>query len=190
MVAETKKKILVISSCKKKLDIIENLENCIIDRVEDVSNVNNLFKNNSYDAIVIDYPLKTEDGVASAIEFTNSTNVGIMILTNSTMAKKIYPIAEHFGFFCVEKTAKLDFFRQAINLVFTMSKRLKHYAKKNEHLEEKVEEIKLISRAKLLLVTKLAFTEEEAHRYIEKQAMNRCVKKVVIAYDIINNYNN
>ena len=53
-----------------------------------------------------------------------------------------------------------------------------------------MEEIKLIGRAKLLLITKLSFTEEEAHKYIEKQAMDRCVKKSVIAYDIIKTYNN
>ena len=51
-----------------------------------------------------------------------------------------------------------------------------------------MEEIKLISRAKLLLITKLSFSEDEAHRYIEKRAMDDCIKKSAVAMDIIKTY--
>ena len=75
-----------------------------------------------------------------------------------------------------------------MRLTLAANARVKLLMKKTQSLKEKMEEIKLISRAKLLLVTKLSFTEAEAHRYIEKQAMDRCVKKSAVAYDVIKNY--
>ena len=51
-----------------------------------------------------------------------------------------------------------------------------------------MEEIRLVNRAKWLLITELKMTEPDAHRYIEKQAMNLCVPRRVIAEDIIKTY--
>ena len=67
---------------------------------------------------------------------------------------------------------------------------MKGFAEEKETLKEKVEETKLVSRAKLLLVQKLAFSEEEAHKYIEKRAMDLCVKRSVVAEEIIKTYKN
>ena len=51
-----------------------------------------------------------------------------------------------------------------------------------------MEEIRLINRAKMLLMQNLSMTEENAHKYIEKEAMNRCVKKILIAEEVIKSY--
>ena len=48
-------------------------------------------------------------------------------------------------------------------------------------VEEKMEEIRLVSRAKLLLVEKKNMTEDEAHRYIGKEAMDHGVSRKKIA---------
>ena len=55
-------------------------------------------------------------------------------------------------------------------------------------LKVKMEEIRLVNRAKLLLISELSMTEPEAHRYIEKHAMDRCVAKKQIAEEIIRTY--
>ena len=60
--------------------------------------------------------------------------------------------------------------------------------KKNASVEEKIEEIRIVNRAKCLLIEQLKMTESEAHRYIEKQAMDRCVTRRVIAENIILTY--
>ena len=59
---------------------------------------------------------------------------------------------------------------------------------KTASIEEKMEEIRLVNRAKWLLIEQLRMTESEAHRYIEKQAMDRCVTKCSIAENIISMY--
>ena len=47
-------------------------------------------------------------------------------------------------------------------------------------------EIRIVNRAKLLLISEKNLTETQAHRYIEKQAMDRCMTKKAIAEEIIN----
>ena len=55
-------------------------------------------------------------------------------------------------------------------------------------VEEKMKEIRLVNRAKWLLISELKMSEPQAHRYIEKQAMDRCVPKRDIAEEIIKTY--
>ena len=49
-------------------------------------------------------------------------------------------------------------------------------------------EIKLANEAKLLLIKHKNFSETEAHKYIEKRAMNRRVPKIYIIKEIILQY--
>ena len=51
-----------------------------------------------------------------------------------------------------------------------------------------MEDIRFVNMAKCFLIEKLKMTEQEAHRYIEKQAMDRCVTKRVIAENILSTY--
>ncbi|MBR6052916.1 MAG: ANTAR domain-containing protein, partial [Clostridia bacterium] len=60
--------------------------------------------------------------------------------------------------------------------------------KKTLSIEEKMNEIRLVNRAKWLLISELKMTEANAHRYIEKQAMDRCVSRRRVAEEIIKTY--
>ena len=55
-------------------------------------------------------------------------------------------------------------------------------------LKVKMEEIKLVNRAKLLLMSNMNMNEQEAHRYIEKEAMDRGMKRTAISEEIIKTY--
>ena len=46
-------------------------------------------------------------------------------------------------------------------------------------------EIRLVNRAKWILIASRSMDEAEAHRWIEKQAMDRCLTKREIAEEII-----
>ena len=52
-------------------------------------------------------------------------------------------------------------------------------------LRKKLSEIGYITKAKCLLIQQREMTEEEAHYYLERQAMDRCVGKKEIALEII-----
>ena len=55
-------------------------------------------------------------------------------------------------------------------------------------LKKKLDDEKVITRAKLLLMQTLSFTEEEAHKFIEKEAMNSGRTRSDVAYEIIRTY--
>ena len=57
-------------------------------------------------------------------------------------------------------------------------------------LKNKMEEIRLVNRAKLLLIQHLKMTEAEAHRYLEKEAMDRGLKRIALAQEVIKTYEN
>ena len=61
-----------------------------------------------------------------------------------------------------------------------------HYL--TEMTEEKIDEIRLVNRAKWLLIECLSMTEADAHRYIEKQAMDLRLSKREVAENIIKTY--
>lgn len=55
-------------------------------------------------------------------------------------------------------------------------------------LRRKLSDTRLVSRAKLLLMTRLNMSEEEAHKYIEKTAMSTGAKRGEVAQNIIRTY--
>ena len=76
----------------------------------------------------------------------------------------------------------------ALNWMSSARENLRRSRKRTLTLEEKMAEIRAVNRAKWLLIRELNMGEAEAHRYIEKQAMNRGVSRKVIAGEIIGTY--
>jgi response regulator NasT len=60
--------------------------------------------------------------------------------------------------------------------------------RKNTRLESQIEEARLINRAKCILIQYLRLTEPQAHRYIEKQAMDKRTSRIDIARNILTTY--
>ena len=77
---------------------------------------------------------------------------------------------------------------QTIRLLTAVRIQLEQMQHKTEKLEAKVADIRIINRAKLLLVQHLQMTEAEAHKYIEKQAMDTSMRRRTIAENIIRTY--
>jgi len=76
----------------------------------------------------------------------------------------------------------------ALNWLESSRERLRQFEKKSLSIEEKMDEIRLVNKAKWILISQLSMSESEAHRYIGKQAMDRCVTKRTIAEEIIKTY--
>ena len=53
---------------------------------------------------------------------------------------------------------------------------------------QKIEDIRLIDRAKCLLIAYFRINEQEAHRFIEKQAIDRRMTKRKVAEGILRTY--
>lgn len=62
--------------------------------------------------------------------------------------------------------------------------------KENTKLKTQVETMKLVNRAKILLMQNLRMTESQAHHYLEKQAMNLRKSKYDVALRVLKTYEN
>ena len=71
-----------------------------------------------------------------------------------------------------------------------MQKTLGGVQKENVRLKKQIDDIRLINRAKYILMEYLSMTEAQAHRYLEKQAMDMRVTKAEVAKSILSTYEN
>ena len=96
-------------------------------------------------------------------------------------------VAEH-GVFVLPRPVPRDAILRGLNWMTAARERLRGYEKKVQPIEEKMEEIRLVNRAKWLLISELNMSEPDAHHYINRQAMDRCVPKREVAEEIIRLY--
>ena len=66
--------------------------------------------------------------------------------------------------------------------------RLRSFRKRANTLQRKLDDTRLVNRAKLLLMHRLKMSEAEAHRYIEKTAMDTGQRMGEVAVGIIRTY--
>ena len=66
--------------------------------------------------------------------------------------------------------------------------RLRETRGEAEALRGKLDEARLISRAKLLLISRFKMSEDEAHRFLERSAMDNCTKLRNAAESVIRTY--
>ena len=92
------------------------------------------------------------------------------------------------GIFVLPQSANDAMIRQTAALMEAARVKLRALESHAAKLQARVEDMRIIDRAKLLLVQQLKMTEAEAHHYIEKQAMDTCRKRRAIAEGIIRTY--
>ena len=100
------------------------------------------------------------------------------------MADKV----EDYGALVISKPLNREIFYRAMRFAAAARKRMLGIRSENIKLQKKLEEIRLVNRAKLALMQYLGFTEQQAHRYIEKQAMDLRCTKLEVARKVIKMY--
>lgn len=142
----------------------------------------------AYDYVIINAPLPDELGTRFAIDTCANKGTVVLLLVRSDMHADIYDkVAEH-GIFTLPKPTSKQMMSLALAWMASARERLRRFEKKNLSIEDKMEEIRIVNRAKWLLISELKMSEPDAHRYIEKQAMDRCVSKREVAQEIMKTY--
>lgn len=141
-----------------------------------------------YDFVVINSPLPDDTGVRFAVDVCGSKGTVVLFLVRAELLADVYDrVAEH-GVFTISKPVNRLMLATAFSWLSSARERLRKAENKTLSLEEKMEEIRTVNRAKWLLISELKMDEPEAHRYIEKQAMDRCVTRREVAEEIIKTY--
>ena len=92
------------------------------------------------------------------------------------------------GVFTLSKPTSAQLLTQFLKILCTARERMRKLEGKQQTVEEKIEEIRIVNHAKWLLIECLNMTEAEAQRYIEKQAMDLRISKRQMAERVIKTY--
>lgn len=141
-----------------------------------------------YDLVLINAPLPDDLGLRLALDLSDSSDAVALIFVKAELYDEVLLKATDHGVIAVAKPTTRPVINQYLLAMQAMRERLRARKDKIVTLEEKMEQIRLVNRAKLLLIEREGLTEDEAHRAIEKQAMDRRVSKREVAERIIRTY--
>lgn len=143
-----------------------------------------------YDIIIVNTPLPDAVGTEFAMDASKEGNAVVLVLAGGTQVMEIEAKLRYSGVFLLKKPTSMPSLTQALQWTRTASDRVKKAQNVKTSMEEKMDEIRLVNRAKWILIENLKMTEEEAHKFITRQAMDKCVSKREIANTILSTYKN
>jgi len=156
--------------------------------VSSISAAKRAWSERSYDYVIINSPLPDDIGSRFAIDIGSDRGTVVLLLVRSEFYAEVREKVADHGIFTMLKPLSRPLFSLALDWMESARARLLKVEKKTLSVEEKMEEIRLVNRAKWLLISELKMEEPAAHRFIEKQAMDQCVSKRVVAEAIIRKY--
>ena len=141
-----------------------------------------------FDIVLINAPLPDDFGMRLAIDICTNSGAGVLLLVKNDLFNDIYAKVVGYGVITLSKPTNSQMVTQNLRILCATRERMRQMQARQATVEEKIEEIRLINRAKWLLIECLSMTEPEAHRYIEKQSMDERISKREVAENIIKTY--
>ena len=148
-----------------------------------------LLSSEQYDLIAVNSPLPDETGIDFCIDAAQGPS-GVMLFVKNDIYEIVSSQCTREGIFVIPKPNTQRNVAQSVTLLCAICEWLRKYEKKTRTLREKMDSIRIVNRAKWLLIERLGMTEQDAHGYIEKEAMNRRRTSREIAEEIIRMYEN
>ncbi len=141
-----------------------------------------------FDLFIVNSGLADEHGNELAMAISDSNDCGGVFVDDAMRVEQLADELNDCGIITltrpVTKTALLD----AVRLIKVSNARVRELKAQNEELKVKLEDMKFVTRAKIALMRSLGYTEEQAHRYIEKKSMELRVSRRKVAIDILKTY--
>jgi response regulator NasT len=186
--------VMIVSSLEKGKDFLTEFlrahDFSEIVTVKSSSEARRLLNQKDFDLVVINAPLRDEFGEELSLMVTEISTAGVILIVKSEIADDVSAKVEDYGVFVLPKPLSRQNFFQALKLMAASRRRLLGLQQENKQLQKKIEDIRLVDRAKCVLIQNLNLTEPQAHKFIEKQAMNRRISKRELAEGILNTYKN
>jgi response regulator NasT len=143
------------------------------------------FRTGNYDIVVINTPLPDDFGTSLAIDIAEDSSASVMTVVKSEVYESVFSKLTDYGVAVLSKPANTHLVAQTFRVLCATRERLRRIEGRQATVEEKMAEVRLINRAKWALIEQRGMSEDEAHKYIERQAMDRRLNRRVIAEEIL-----
>ena len=138
-----------------------------------------------YNIILVDY--SEGEGADFATDASESLST-ILLLVPPALFEEVSYRVEGYGIISITNPFDQFYIYNMIKAAIAVQYKVQVLSSQTTKLKVKMEEIKQVNRAKMLLMQNMNMTEQEAHRFIEKDAMDRSMKRIAIAEEIIKRY--
>lgn len=141
-----------------------------------------------FDAVIISTPLRSEFGLNYTAEAAKRTKGCIILLAKTDIAEDVRGRIRFTGAYVLERPFPKSALIQTLRVALQAKDSIRRLEQENARLSGQIDDMKLIDRAKCLLIQYLNMTEEQAHRHIQKQAMDSRRQQREVAEDILHTY--
>ena len=156
--------------------------------VKSVSEARRRTLESEFDIILINAPLPDGSGQQFAMDICAGGESGVLLLVRSELYEEVYYRVLPAGVVTLSKPTSMEMVSQTVRFLCAVRERLRSVRSRQATVEEKMEELRLVNRAKWLLIEKHGLTEDEAHRRVLGRAMERRVTKKQAALEIIQSF--
>ena len=180
--------LLVSASETFNESLLSLLRDCGCHPTQVVSNISAAKRETAertYDFVIVNAPLPDDMGVRFSIDICSSTTGVVLLLVRNELYEEIREKVTAHGVFTLAKPISKPIMHTALGWMASVRERMRKAEKRTLSIEEKMAEIRLVNRAKWVLIEQEHMSEADAHRFIEKQAMDKCVPRRVIAEAIL-----
>lgn len=139
------------------------------------------------DIMILKLPLEDETGIEKILDMAgkNKRLQTILMVRRDAYEQTAYR-CRNSQIFVLSLPAQAQVMSEAVRFMLAMGRGIAERDNEVLRLRKKLSEIGYITKAKCLLIQYRGMTEEDAHYYLERKAMDRCVGKKEIALEIIN----
>ena len=188
---KTKYRVLVAGGNEKLCELLSEIlpknEYAFLPPAKTAGEVRRLTMDRSVDLVILNAPLKDEFGVQLAQDLAEN-NLGVLLLTGSDVFEQVSYRVEQSGVITLAKPTTKQSLYIALRALTALRSKLLQMEQKTKALQQKVADIHTVNHAKWLLIRHDSMTENEAHRFIEKQAMDMRLSRREVAESIIRTY--
>ncbi len=141
-----------------------------------------------YDLVVVDSPLPDESGVEFAMDVTERFNSSVLLVTPRDIFEGVLSRVTDNGILVLPKPTQSGMTDKAVRYLVAVQNRMRMLLKQKQDVEEKMEELRLVNKVKFMLVESKGMSEDDAHRYIGKLAMDNGVSRGKAARMILDDH--
>jgi len=149
-----------------------------------------LIQKQDFDLIIVDSPLLDESGEDFSRQAAAKGVSQVLLMVRSESFDSVSAACEDDGVLTIAKPVDKSLLWSALSLAKSVQNRVKRIQAENTQIKQKIEDIRIIDRAKWILISSMKMSEQEAHRYIEKQAMDLRSSRRFVAEGILKRYEN
>ena len=158
--------------------------------LESADEARRLLGERDIDLVIVDFPLLDESGESLALHVASGDSSQVIFVVSGEHVDAVSAVCENDGVFVLARPVNKSVFWSALKLAGAAQSKLKRLQAENDKLKRQMEDIRVIHRAKCLLIFHHKISEQQAHRLIEKRAMDMRSTRRVVAEGILKTYEN